>query len=288
MRRLDGTYTVGDYTLRPCLLTPRNALKGCSNFVLEFDFDWIDERSAINSAERFIYTASGEKIAKDFIAWLVVATREWISLSHQSSGHRMTYGPYNIEPVEDFDGSKLGTTFHIDKKAKVGEFLEVRRPEFSLNPLGRNGTLKLPYDVLLLTKKMLSLSKREREKFLNACFSYQFAFENWMAYPTVSLLSLVSAVESMTADESKKGVMKKFRAFFERNLEYPLSSELQSFLNRVYSKRSTFVHEALLGEGEARGIQFWFKSENAWQLDEEKRNLEMLVNAVLMEWLRRV
>ena len=82
--------------------------------------------------------------------------------------------------------------------------------------------------------------------------------------------------------------MKKFRVFFERNLQYPLPKELRNFLNRVYSKRSTYVHIALLGEGEARGIQFGYKSEEVRRLNDEQRYLEKLVNAALMEWIQRI
>jgi hypothetical protein len=197
----------------------------------------------------------------------------------------------------------LETTFHIDKKAKEGEFFQVQRPHFSLNEFAKEfQTLKLPSDFPLLTKKMFSLERKERERFLNACFSYQFSLENWICYPTVSILSLVSAVESMMVDKYtsgfcegantlcplKKDVMKKFKTFFEWNLQYPLPRELRDFLDMVYSKRSSYVHKALLGEGEARGIQFGHISEEVRQLTDEQRYLERLVNAALMEWLKRI
>ena len=305
--RLDGTYRVEDYILKPCLLTIENQQRGCSNFVLEFDFYGLDEKGIINSSERtrrhFVNMNKGAQIAKEFVAWLVLATREWARLSSQSFGYSMKFGPCRHDLVKDFDESILETTFHVDKKAKKGEFFEVQRPSFSLDILVKEfGTLKLPSDFPRFTKKIFSLKKKEREKFLNACFSYQFALENWAPYPTVSILSLVSAVESMMVYEYtsgfcedankkcrlKKDVMKKFRVFFERNLQYPLPRELQDFLNSVYSRRSTYVHKALLGEDEARGIQFGLMSEKVGQLDAEKRYLERLVNAALMEWLKRI
>ena len=153
-------------------------------------------------------------------------------------------------------------------------------------------------------KKLFSLEVETREKFLNACFSYQFALEMWAQYPTISVLALVSAVESMMVDEftsrfcedAKKrcslkfDVMKKFRAFFERNLSYPLPKELKRFLNDVYSKRrSTYVHKALLGEGSLRGPHFGFSLlEAEKKFDSEKRDLEQLVNVALIEWLHRI
>ena len=271
--RLDGIYTIEDYILKPCLLTTENQQIGCSNFVLEFDFNGLDEKGGISSSEtarrHFVNMNKGAQIAKEFVAWLVLATREWARLSSQSLGYRMRFGPSRHDPVEDFDESILETTFHVDKNAKNCDFFEVDRPSFSFDFIAKEfGTLKLPSDFPRLTKKIFSLRKKEREKFLNACFSYQFALENWCPFPTVSVLSLVSAIESMMADEytsgfcedankkcsMKKDVMKKFRTFFERNLQYPLPKELQDFLNSVYSERSFYVHEALLGEAEARGI----------------------------------
>lgn len=304
--RLDGMYTVEGYVLKPCLLTERNQHTGCSNFILEFDFYGLDEKDVDNSERvrrSFVNMNKGAQIAKEFVAWFVLATRDWARLSSQSQGHAMRFGPCTHHPVEEFDENILETAFHIDKKAKEGEFFKVQRPHFSFDKLAKEfQTLKLPSDFLLLTKKMFSLERKERKKFLNACFSYQFALENWISYPTVSLLSLVSAVESMMVDEYtsgfcedgnrlcplKKDVMKRFKTFFERNLQYPLPRELRDFLNMVYSKRSLYVHEALLGEGEARGIQFGLISEEVRQLNDEQRYLERLVNAALMEWLKRI
>lgn len=305
--RLDGKYEVEGFVLRPCLITSRNHYTGSANFALEFNFYGLDERAILNSSEQiqrsFVNMNKAGQIAKEFIAWFVLATQEWAKLSSQSSGHSMRFGPSTHHLVEDFDESILETTFHVDRKTKDGEFFNVERPSFSFGVFSKDSkSLKLPSDFPYLTKKLFSLKKEEREKFLNACFSYQFALENWIPYPTVSILSLVSAVESMMADEYtsgfckdankscplKKDVMKKFRVFFERNLQYPLPKELRNFLKRVYSKRSTYVHKALLGEGEARGIQFGHIPEEVRRLSDEQRYLEKLVNAALMEWIQRI
>jgi hypothetical protein len=135
--------------------------------------------------------------------------------------------PRSFARANDYDKNLLETTFHIEKNAKKGEFFDVRRPTFSLGDLSKEiGTRKLPSDFSRLKKKMFSLREKEKEKFLNACFSYQFALENWASYPTVCILSLVSAVESIMSDEYtsgfcvdsnrpcplKKDVMKKFTA----------------------------------------------------------------------------
>ena len=304
---LDGIYKIEGYTLRPCLRTTETQHRACANFVLEFDFYGLDEKSIVASPERekrhWTNMEKSTPIAKEFVAWLVLATGNWARLSSDSYGPAARFGPSIHMPVKDFDKNVMETMFHVDKNAKKGEFFEVQRPSFSLDGFPRGfRTLKLPSDFPRLTKKMFSLRKKEREKFLNACFSHQFALENWTTYPTVSVLSLVSAVESMMTDEYtsgfckdanrqcrlKKDVMKKFRVFFERNLQFPLPRELESFLNSVYSKRSTYVHKALLGEGEVRGIQFGVPYEKVLQLRTEHRKLKTLVNAALMEWLERI
>ena len=305
--KLDGVYRVEGYILKPCLRTMENQQRGCSKFVLEFDFYGLDEKGIVNSSERgkrrFVNMDKATRKAKEFVAWLVLATREWARLSSDSYGTAARFGPSMYYPIEHFDESVLETMFHVDKSAKKGGFFKVQRPSFSLDSFGKGfRTFKLPSDFPDLTRKMFSLRKKEREKFLNACFSYQFALENWTVLPTISVLSLVSAVESMMTDEYtsgfcedanrqcplKKDVMKKFRTFFERNLQYPLAREYEVFLNSVYAKRSTYVHKALLGEGEARGIPFGAASEKVMQLRSEQRNLESLVNATLMEWLKRI
>lgn len=303
--RLDGYYTVEGYVLKPCLLTPENRQRNLSRFVLEFDFYGLNEKNVVESSERnrrrWENRNKGAQKAKIFIAWLVLATREWARLSSQHHGPMMSFGPYVHYPVEDFDESILETTFHVDKKVKNGEFFEVKRPSYSFSSKEPLTNLKLPSDFPSLTKKIFSLRKKEREKFLNACFSYQFALDNWTAYPTISILSLVSAVESMMADEYtsgfckdankqcplKKNVMKKFRAFFERNLQYPLPKQLETFLNSVYSKRSKYVHNALLGGAELHGIRS-LSSKKMWELTMEQRYLAQLVNAALLEWLKRI
>jgi len=304
---LDGIYEIEGYILTPCLRTKKDQHRACAKFALAFDFYGLDEKGVAASSERerrhWINMAKSIPIAKEFVAWLVLATGKWARLSSGSYGPASTFGPSIHEPIKDFDKSVMETIFHVDKNAKKGEFFEVKRPSFSLDgsPIEFR-TLQLPSDFPRLTKKMFSLRKKEREEFLNACFSYQFALENWGSYPTVSILSLVSAVESMMTDEYtssfckdanrqcrlKKDVMKKFRAFFERNLQFPLPRELKSFLNSVYSKRSTYVHKALLGKGGVRGIQFGVHYEKVFQLRTEQRKLITLVNAALMGWLERI
>jgi hypothetical protein len=153
-----------------------------------------------------------------------------------------------------------------------------------------------------LTKKLFSLRKKEKNKFIDACFAYQFALENWTAYPTISLIALVSSVESIMADEYSSGfcdevqkicslkrdIMKKFRKFFETNLQYPLPKELKKFLDNAYSNRSKYIHRYLLGNPETRGISLFYNYSKRIKLRNEQEKLEQLVNAGLIEWLKRI
>lgn len=122
------------------------------------------------------------------------------------------------------------------------------------------------------------------------------------AYPTISLLALVSSVESMVESEAtsrfckeagkncsqKKDVLKKFRMFFERTLVNPLPIDLQRFLNRIYNKRSKYVHKALLNGYGIRGIYTSEFTKEMLKADAEFRSLERLVNAALIEWLMKI
>lgn len=302
--RLDGVYSIEKYVLIPCQITEKKFLSLISNFIIQFDFDGLEEK---NSDKKGLVSWHNQKKAIDeakvFIAWLVCASRYWARLSSIATGPSMSFGSTVISPADAFDESVLDRVFHINKKPRKGTFVKIPRPNFA--PIVKGGTkFKLPLDFPDLTAKLFSLESKEREKFLNACFSYQFALEMYMQYPTISILALVSAVESMMVDEFtsqfckdakkrcllKSDVMKKFRTFFERSLTYPLPKELKKFLNDVYSKRrSTYVHRALLGVGRSRGPYFGmplFADER--KLDVEKRALELLVNAALIEWLRKI
>ena len=41
---LDGTYSIEKYILMPCSITRKNQELGCSNFVLQFDFEGLNEK----------------------------------------------------------------------------------------------------------------------------------------------------------------------------------------------------------------------------------------------------
>jgi len=302
--RLDGVYHIGEYTLIPCIITPKNSTRGCSNFILQFDFNGVDEKGIDDPSRRtrnsLINMAIGAQKAKTFISWFVTCTRYWARLSTSNYGPMMKYGPYHHVLIEDYDKSILEKPFHVDKKAQKGEFVHVERPCFD-DIVKVSVSRKLPSDFAALTQKLFSLKGKESKKFFNACLSYQFALENWIAYRTVCIVALASAVEAMMTEEYasgfcsdakkvcplKKDVMKRFRKFFESNLQYPLPKDLEKFLNRVYSKRSSYVHKFLLGKQGMLEMRI-YPTQRGRRLMGDQRHLETLVNATLIEWLRRI
>jgi len=280
-RRLDGVYRIGKYTLMPCKITRKNQQLGCSNFALMFD---------VEALTRGVAEAISLREAKEFVAFLSCLTRTWMKLSHTYHGDGLKFGPSYCEAVERFTERNLETVFHVDSDADKGKFRATGRPDLK-GTRDLQESLKLPMDTEDLTCKMVSLPHKEKEKFLNAVLSYQFAREV-MQYPTVSMTSLVSAVESMMVGEVGS-ILKKFRMFFERNLESPLPGEIRGFLKRIYSRRSAFVHRALLGEGRTKGLVVGFPigededSKEYRDLRNELGRLEELVSITLVEWLRR-
>ena len=179
----------------------KNQYSGCSNFIIQFDFDGLKEK--VNDNDGLVRWHNEKKAideAKVFIAWVVCASRRWARLTSRTTGSSLKFGPTVITPANGFDESVLDRVFHINKKSRKGTFVKIPRPNFDLNIKGTE-KFKLPSDFPNLTAKLFSLECEAREKFLNACFSYQFALEMSLQYPTISLLALVSAVESMMVDE---------------------------------------------------------------------------------------
>jgi len=56
----------------------------------------------------------------------------------------------------------------------------------------------------------------------------------------------------------------------------------------ISDRRSKYLHESLLGKGEIRGIRVLLSGrKEEKELNEDKEILEKLVNASLVEWLRK-
>lgn len=292
---LEGSYQIKEYLLRPCLITRSNQESQRANFVLEF---LSEEDSVRKGWGRLEATHNATKKAITFLSFLVLITRRWAQLASSYTENSIRYGPVVFYRPKKFGNNEL-SCLNIDENAKAGGFFKVQRTDLARTILDCQGH-NLPSDILELAEKFFFLKDPKRDKFINACLSYQFALENWIAYPTVSIVALVSAVESMMYDvkienvcdlTGKKcpkihGVMKKFRMFFEQNLSFYYSRRL---LNYLYSeRRSKYVHESLLGKGEIRGIRVLSSGrKEEKQLIKEKEVLEKLVNAGLIEWLKR-
>lgn len=304
-RKLNGVYNIDKYTLIPCLITPKEQNSGCSKFILQFDFEGIEENILDNSKQTMAFfnnSNKGNRMAETFIAWFVTCTRSWARVSHSRTGSSMKYGPTSHQLLKNYDDKRLDKIFHVDRTSKIGNFFKIKRPNYDIPPKKNPLTLELPEDIIALTKKLFSLREKEKNTFLDACFAYQFALDNWGAYPTISIIALVSAIESLVADKYtsgvcnetgkkcslKRDVMKKFREFFENNLQYPLPPELIEFLNSVYSSRSKYVHKYLLGDVKTRGIFSIHSYLDSIKVKNEQEKLEQIVNASLIEWLKRI
>ena len=291
---LEGFYQIRGYALRPCLITKSNQERDRANFVLDFLSEDDSVREGWGMLEA---THDATKKAITFLSFLVLTTRRWAQLVSSYTENSIRYGPVVFYRPSRFGNNEL-SCFNIDEKAKAGGFFKIQRPDLSRAIIDCQGH-SLPSDMVELADKFFSLKVAERDKFINACLSFQFALENWISYPTVSIVALVSAVESMMHDVKienicevtrKKcpkihGVMKKFRMFFKQNLS---SYYRKKFLNNLYSeRRSKYLHESLLGKGEIRGIRVLFSGKKEEKkLNEEKEILEKLVNAGLVKWLK--
>jgi hypothetical protein len=83
----------------------------------------------------------------------------------------------------------------------------------------------------------------------------------------------------------KHNISKKFRFFFERTLANPLPADLQDFLQKAYSSRSSYVHQALLGEF---GLAPYQPFEETGKLYQELGRLSRFVRAGLIQWLIKI
>lgn len=299
---LDGYYLVEEYKIIPCRKTALSAEKPWQTLVLMFPFNGFSKKQEEGTSAGDIHfknSAIMARKAKKFVAWLVVATGVSTRLFYSGFGG-ITFGRSSCVPSQDFQEEKALATFQPDLDAKPGKYEEFPRPDLSERGVRSGTTLKLPSDMPPLTRKLFSLPKKNQKQYYNACSSFQFGLENWGIYPTITLVALVSAVESMMADEFnsqfcegakkncnlKRDVTKKFRVFFERTLVKPLPKDLRSFLNKAFSRRSSFVHRALLGEIGLCGPYEHYLTTS--KLYSELRILSRLVRAGLIQWLIEV
>lgn len=301
--QLEGRYTILKYTLAPCEFTEKNSLTGIANFVLSFEFEGLPEKG-LSRRDRgknsLINSWAVIDEAKTFIAWLSTSTRAFIDLSNTSFAYSQKVGPWIHVEIDEFDPNQISNIFKLKTDLDEGIYTEIERPDLS-SRRREIAPLKIPSDFPKLTEKLYSLRENLREQFFDACLSHQFAFQNLMRVPSVSLVALVNSVEAMMRYEETSGycddagrkcslkgdVMKKFRKFFEQNLQFPLPPEHRRFLNRIYGDRSNFVHQALLGGGPFRGPIYLGMGRDR-EIREQIEKFEILVNAGLISWLERI
>ncbi len=290
---LDGYYQIQEYKIIPCKKVIISEEKPFQTVLLVFPFNG----AKTDDAQAFFRNAAiMAKKAKEFVAWLVVMTGIPMRLFHVGFG-QTSFGKFTFVPAKDHLEEKELTKFQADLSARAGRYKKVSRPDLSEKGVPPGTKVKLPLDMPRLTQKLFSLPQRIQKQYINACLSFQFGLENWNAYPTVTLIAFVSAVESIMAEEFtsgycedakkrcplKRDVIKRFRAFFERTLIKPLPNDLRKFLNDIYSKRSKFTHKALLGEIGLCGVYADYSK--IQKLYSELRFLDRLVRAGLIQWL---
>ena len=288
---LKGRYTILKYKLAPCKITKKNSLTGIANFVLSFEFEGLPEKG-LSGRDRgknsLINSWAVIDEAKIFIAWLSTSTRAFIDLSNTGFAYSQSVGPWSHVEIDEFDQNQISNMFKLKTDLDEGIYTEIERPDLS-SRRHEIAPLQIPSDVPKLTEKLYSLPENLREQFFDACLSYQFAFQNLVRVPSVSLVALVNSVEVMIRHEKplKGDAMKKFRKFFKQNLQFLLPPEHRQFLNRIYGDRSNFVHQALLGSGPFRGPIYLGMGRDR-EIREQIEKFEILVNAGLISWLQGI
>jgi len=292
---LNGKYVLDKFHLLPSELTPVNQDTHTRNFALQFDFtDQPSEESTIARLD-VMNTAINE--AKYFIAWLSTATKTFVELTSESRYQGESFGPIRHYPISSPPEPEQYNAFHLTPDPPEGNYV----PESMLKYVGSSTSgLRVPDTIHGLTKKLYSLPSDLREMFFDACFAYQFSLENRRRLPYVSLIALVSCIEGMMRDMKTSGycadagrrcnlkfdVTIKFRRFFEENLENPLPEDQKKFLNGIYSNRSSFVHESLLGYNQYRGPLYL--SRGITEFKNDISLFDQLVHNGLMNWLKRI
>jgi hypothetical protein len=285
---------VDEYRIIPCVeKEPVSMEKSWRTLILIFPFQGKDD----DNVNHFENMSIGATKASRFVAWFTLITDIATRLTYSGFGRGGLFFKCHHVQADNYREEEDLKTFNPNLEAPAGQYEEIKRPDFSSFERLNSSNPKLPRDMEELTKKLFSLPHEEQDKYANACRSYQYALEVWSPYPTVSLVALVSAVESMMVDRFvssycedagkncplKRNVAKKFRIFFEQTLAKPLPSDLEQFLARAYSTRSSFVHRALLGKFGA--IPYYHNSGKTRELRSEQFQLSRIVRVGLLQWL---
>jgi hypothetical protein len=299
--QLEGVYEIGSYTLIPCTNRLENQYGGFSNFILKFPYTWVTDEN--KGLEEFKNQPIAIEEAKIFVAWFSTITRSYIDLSHQDRGNGLRFGPISFDqPSNEITQDHLESIFHIKPDLIKGTY-HAESNELVPFP-SRYRWLKIHPDTLRLTEKIYSLPSKVKDKFIDACYSYQFSLQVKRRLPSVSIVALVNCVEIIMRDEiiseycedakkicpSKQGAMKKFRHFFEGLISEQLPDNFKKYLNEIYKKRSNYVHRALLGEGLLRGPQYltFGRFEQDEAVLQQRKDFDDLVHFGLISWLNNI
>ena len=290
---IDGYYLVDEYKIIPCIEEKtRSSQKPWKTLILTFPFEGKEENR--DPSNLFKNNSIAATKAKKFAAWFALITNTPTRLFYSGFGRGSFFWCWH-HPVSDYQEAESLKPFSPDLNGPCGNYEAVPRPDFSHSKVLAHA-IRLPADMELLTRKLFSLPLKERNHYHSACLSYQYGLEVWGTYPSVSLVALVSAIESMMADEPssrycrdarrrctlKRDVSRKFRVFFERTLAKPLPQNLQGFLRKAYSNRSSYVHRALMGKF---GLVVYQDITETMHLYSELGQLSELVRAGLIQWL---
>jgi len=290
---LNGKYVIDKYHLLPSQLTPANQDAHTRSFALQFNFNYHEsDESTITHLEVMNIAI---KKAKYFIAWLSTATKTFIELTSETRYQGQSFGPIVYYPLKSPPKTEQYDTFHLTPNPPEGNFVQ----EDMLYLVSSRRGLKIPDTIHDMTKKLYSLPHDLNEMFFDACFAYQFSLENRRRMPYLSLVALVNCIEGMMRNMKTSGyckdagrkcnlkydVMKKFRRFFEENLENPLPDDQRKFLNNVYGNRSKLVHVSLLGYNQYRGPLYM---SGITDFTHDISLFDQLVHKGLMNWLKRI
>jgi len=191
---------------------------------------------------------------------------------------------------------------HVRRKAGtyVGE-VEAYRQNYGPDvPNAEPHDLKLPRDARQLWRAASALlSAGDQERFWNAASAYNTAWKLYEEFPSLSFVSLVTAVEALIEPtqlrrcpecHGQRGVGRAFRETISTYSGMP-ETDLKKFTDAAYGYRSNTVHAGVLhgGDGLVGPTRFgeWGADPNALFAQQDWGGLEELAASTLVTWLRR-
>lgn len=161
-----------------------------------------------------------------------------------------------------------------------------------------DGKFRMPWDAPALWRGLQTLDEATQTSAWNALGAYASAWKLKSNHPSLSLVSLVTAVEAIVDSAelqrcSKCGSVKGLASAYRRTIARHTSTSeaaLKSFTDVMYGRRSSTLHAGVLFGGEHESLMGWgggwvpsASMEFAWG---EWPGLEKLTAATLTTWLR--